>query len=289
MDAKTDFVSIKRSHASFWAMIILVPVALILVWLSQSGLIGTPLKRANLAYKNGEYTKAFELYEPLAESGNQRAQSMVGWFYDNGYGVPVDDVEAAKWYLLAFNQGDANAAENLAALKLAGSGVPQNLEEARALFGVAAATGLPGAQLAYGQMLMAGEGGPIDKTQGLLWVSRAAEQGIAMAQYTMGQFHLKDSHAYGAETTAVKFFEKAAMQGLTEAQIALGRIYEAGDGVRQSYVRAYLWYATAAKTGSREARAMRDRAYGLLTARQTGEASRRLELCEELGGEHCLH
>ena len=38
--------------------------------------------------------------------------SALGFMYDEGRGVPEDDLEAVKWYRLAAAQGDAGARRN---------------------------------------------------------------------------------------------------------------------------------------------------------------------------------
>ncbi len=46
--------------------------------------------------------------------------------YDLGQGVPRDDAEAARWYRLAADQGDAEAQKNLGLMYHLGQGVPQD-------------------------------------------------------------------------------------------------------------------------------------------------------------------
>jgi TPR repeat protein len=44
-----------------------------------------------------------------AEQGDASAQFNLGLMYDNGEGVPENDIEAVKWYRLAAQQGYAKA------------------------------------------------------------------------------------------------------------------------------------------------------------------------------------
>ena len=53
----------------------------------------------------GEYTTAMRLFRPLANQGNAAAQTNLGLMYGTGLGVPMDYVEAMKWYRLAADQG----------------------------------------------------------------------------------------------------------------------------------------------------------------------------------------
>ena len=53
------------------------------------------------AVKRGDYHAAHEIWLPLAERGDMRAQYNVGVLYDRGLGVPQNFAGAAKWYLAA--------------------------------------------------------------------------------------------------------------------------------------------------------------------------------------------
>ena len=44
------------------------------------------------AAQAGDFTTALKEWLPLAEQGDAEAQTMLGVMYDNGYGVPQDDV-----------------------------------------------------------------------------------------------------------------------------------------------------------------------------------------------------
>ena len=46
----------------------------------------------------GDYQKAFQLLEPLAEQGDARARDMLGSLYAGGKGVPEDDAKAVHWF-----------------------------------------------------------------------------------------------------------------------------------------------------------------------------------------------
>jgi TPR repeat protein len=59
--------------------------------------------------------------------------------YGEGRGVPQDYVEAARWYRLAAEQGDAQAQYNLGLAYARGEGVTQNVVDAHMWFNLAAA------------------------------------------------------------------------------------------------------------------------------------------------------
>ena len=107
----------------------------------------------------------FERTLKIAKTGDDAAQNNLGFMYDNGRGVPQDDVEAVKWYRMAAEQGLASGQNNLGFMYANGRGVPQDHVEAYAWLSVAAVGGdadaakyrdivkesLSGSQLAQGQ------------------------------------------------------------------------------------------------------------------------------------------
>jgi TPR repeat protein len=48
------------------------------------------------AYQAGDYQTAFKEWAPLAEQRETYSQYNLGLFYNNGEGVPQDNVEAVK-------------------------------------------------------------------------------------------------------------------------------------------------------------------------------------------------
>jgi hypothetical protein len=71
--------------------------ALLLLSMSMPVWAG-PFEEAIAAYNQHDYRSALQLLRPLAESGNVRAQALLGFMYEGGMGVLGDDIEAAKWY-----------------------------------------------------------------------------------------------------------------------------------------------------------------------------------------------
>ena len=61
--------------------------------------------------------------------------------YRDGQGLPQDHAEAAKWFRLAADQGNASAQNNLGVLYNNGQGVPQDFLTAHMWFNLGAANG----------------------------------------------------------------------------------------------------------------------------------------------------
>ena len=83
------------------------------------------------AAQRGDFATALQEWRPLAEQGDALAQANLGRMYQNGYGVPENDVEALKWYSLAKAQGNKRAAGLLNMVK--NKMTPAQIAKAQAL------------------------------------------------------------------------------------------------------------------------------------------------------------
>ena len=61
------------------------------------------------AFNRGDYATALKELRPLAAQGNAAAQALLGMMYEEGQGVPQDDVQAYVWLSLAAAQGNERA------------------------------------------------------------------------------------------------------------------------------------------------------------------------------------
>ena len=61
---------------------------------------------------SGQDVPDFEETRRLAEQGHARAQSNLGFMYDNGDGVPQNNLRAYVWFSVAAAQGHENARTN---------------------------------------------------------------------------------------------------------------------------------------------------------------------------------
>lgn len=82
------------------------------------------------AYQASDYEEAIAQWKPLAEHGNAQAAYNLGFMYEFGYGVAVNDDASFKWYLRAAQQGHAQAQRSVAWMYERGKGVPQDRAQA---------------------------------------------------------------------------------------------------------------------------------------------------------------
>ncbi len=91
---------------------------------------GQTLQDGKNAYKKKDYKKAFEIFKPLAEQGNEAAQNRLGFMYMNGHGVAQDSQEAFNWFRLSAEQGNSESQFYIGRLYESGDGVAQDSKEA---------------------------------------------------------------------------------------------------------------------------------------------------------------
>jgi TPR repeat protein len=137
----------------------------------------TELDRANAAFQAGRYEVAFDVYRRMATEGEMQAQTVLGWMYQLGRGVPRDLREAEKWYLAAAISGSSAAQFRLATmyrLSSRSSGALDWLQRA-------AVKAYPPAVFSLGVMYDRGEGVPIDKKKARAYFEEAAQKGHVFA------------------------------------------------------------------------------------------------------------
>ena len=116
-----------------------------------------------------------------AESGEAEAQSMMGIYYAEGFGVEQDYDQSFKWLSMAAEQGEPNAQNSLGALYKHGYGVEVDDEQAVHWYRSSALQGHAFGQKNLGTMYFRGRGVAQDSEQAYMWLSLAANQGLAQA------------------------------------------------------------------------------------------------------------
>ncbi len=190
--------------------------------------------------------EAARWYRMAAEQGEADAQNNLGLMYELGEGVPQDNGEAARWYRKAAEQGDVNAQFNLAFMYFNGYGVPQDYGAAARWYRKAAEQGDVDAQYNLALMYEDGSGVPQDYGAAARWYRMAAEQGDADAQYNLALLYDNGTGVRQDYGEAARWYHRAAEQGHARAQNNLGVMYERGEGVPRDPVQAHMWSNLAA-------------------------------------------
>ncbi len=129
------------------------------------------------AYQRDDYETALKEWRPLANHGDARAQTKLGYMYLEGLGVPQDYQEALRWYRLSSEQGDARGQTSLGAMYQFGLGVPQEYQEAVRWYRRAAEQGDASGQFNLSSMYGEGQGVPRNFVQAYMWMTLATARG----------------------------------------------------------------------------------------------------------------
>jgi TPR repeat protein len=78
-----------------------------------SGALAGPWEDGMVAYNRGDYVPAIQIFRPLAQKGNAKAQSVLGVMYRRGQGVARNSTHAFIWLSRAAARGDAKAKAEL--------------------------------------------------------------------------------------------------------------------------------------------------------------------------------
>jgi hypothetical protein len=143
------------------------------------------------AYKKGDYTTALQLFRPLADQGDARAELGLADMYELGQGTPKDEAQAVKWYRAAADKGNVIGQLGLGFMYAEGNGVSQDFPEAAKWYRLAADQGEPMAQFQLGHIYETGEGLPKDMTLAYMWFSMSATRGFKNAKKMRDELALR--------------------------------------------------------------------------------------------------
>ena len=218
------------------------------------------------AYVKKDYKIAYELWLPLAEQSNSKAQFFLGFMHDLGFGTPEDDKEAVKWYQLAAEQGDSRAQLFTGFIYDFGRGVAKDSQEAFKWYQLAAKGGYHEARTKIYDLAVK------NIPQALQVLIDDAEHGIAEAQFDLASIHANGQDVPQNYQEAFKWYQLAAKGGYLEArtkiydlaaksipqalevlvddaknsiakaQLILASMYANGQGVPQNYEEAMKLY-----------------------------------------------
>lgn len=188
-------------------------------------------KRLAEIYKNGilgvskNQKESFKWYLIAAERGDYDAAFYVALFYANGNGIEKNYVEAVKWYKIAADHGSSSAMNNLAVCYENGRGVEKDEEEAFSFYLKAAEAGSSVAANNVSICYQQGTGTKVNPQQALFWKEKAAEGGNTTAQGKLAEWYFK---GYGTSRNfekALFWFVKSKLDK-GEKSLCIGNLFE---------------------------------------------------------------
>jgi len=164
------------------------PVILLLAAAVAPGVgVAADVQKGLEAFNIGDYATSLAECQPAAEAGDALAQFCVGRLYANGFGVPMDDALALKWYGLAAEQGNAEAQFNLGVMTANGWGVPMDDVEAAKWYRLAAEQGFLQAQTSLAGACHSGRGVEQNVVEAYMWYAIAAGLGDMNAEFKLDE------------------------------------------------------------------------------------------------------
>lgn len=158
--------------------------------------------------------------KPLADKGDAAVQYKVGLLYFESRNL----FEAARYFKLAADQGNADAQFRLAALHCSGMGVPKNLDECMRLNRLAADAGVTKAEVYLATRYLMGDGIPQNHPEAVRLAGLAAAKGDSMGQFILGMCSELGAGVPQNKDEAVRLYKLSAGKGNTSAQKALQRL-----------------------------------------------------------------
>ncbi len=177
--------------------------------LAPAILLAADLQKGLDAYNEADYATSLAECQPLADEGNAEAQFCVGRLYANGFGVPMDDVLALKWYGLAAASGHAEAQFCLAVMHANGWGVPMNDVAAVNYYRLAAEQGFVQAQKSLAFLYDHGTGVEQSRVMAYMWYDVAAKRGDTTAELKAKELaeKLSQDELLSAQQSALKWLD----------------------------------------------------------------------------------
>ena len=189
-----------------------------------------------IAYSTEEYPLALQLLEALAKKNVPLAQLLIGRLFANGLGGPKDCDRAVTWLTRAAQNGNGEAAFDLASFSEQGRCVPHSTSQALTWYGVAAANDNTEAPNAIGEIYLGGADIAPDLPRAFFWFKRGVKLYDPMAYYHLGEMYAAGKGAPRDLIEAYKWFDLAA--GLFAFQLNRGT--EARDKIREKLMPAQV-------------------------------------------------
>jgi len=169
--------------------------------------------------------------------------------YENGFGVPQNQKQAASWFLEAARRGNAEAMFRLGLCYMHGAGVQHDSARGSRLIksAVRADHNNPELQYLLGTLYTTGAPGfERSPTQAFEWYLKATQRGYAKAQARVGLAFLDGIGVEKNQQLALEWMSKPVGQGSVDAALEMGRMYEEGIATEPDSGLAYECYSFAA-------------------------------------------
>jgi TPR repeat protein len=191
-----------------------------------------------------DYDIALQHYREAAKKGSSQAYFMLGYMYEQGYGIDKNANEAIDCYKIAAEKGSIEAGINLANLFL----YKRNHKEAVTWFEWAGEKGNKTALYNLASLYEKGMGVGRNVDKAISLYTKLAEQGEDDAKYLL--WLLLETKNF---SLARRYLEEAANNGHSASQFQLGYLYDVGKYLARNEKLAREWYTKSAENKNADA------------------------------------
>jgi TPR repeat protein len=207
----------------------------------------TGTNAAYIAFDQSQYLTALRIAQYHAERSDSAALTLMGRIYENGLGVPKNELMAAKLYRHAAQLGDTEGLFSFAVMLAAGRGIQKNPDGAAKLFEQAARTGHAEANYNLGLLFISGIGKPENPRRAAMHLRYAAERGVAAAQYDLAALYRTGHGVKPDAYLATLWLRRAADAGMPAAQYDYAVALLQGRGLNADRPRIMEYLMAAAR------------------------------------------
>ena len=197
------------------------------------------------ALQRGHYATAYRAWIDIAQAGNLRAKSNIGYLYEHGLGVSQNYTKAMEWYHEAADAGLSEAQHNLGMMY----------------------AGAKGTEESWGRAL--------------IWFKRAAEKNLVESLYMIGLSYYRGLGQIEDKSQAYQHFKLSAERGYADAQYMLSYMLLAAEGPSKNSdpYNAYVWATFGIEGGQTQAEEVRDLARMVLEKSELLDAENEVNAC----------
>ena len=210
--------------------------------------IAAELQAAQQALAAGDYPKAYARYSRHSAS-NPLAQFTLGLFHKNGWGRPVDEVAACRWFEKSAQKKIPAAQHYLGDCLVKGTHRAADSAAALGWYREAAAGGHLISLCSAADLYIKGQGVDKDVKQGLELCTQVAQANSPPAMLKLANYYREVTDVPQDLAAARYWYHQAAERHVHEAQYRLGVMLTEGQGGEPDANTALFWLETAAGEG----------------------------------------
>lgn len=227
-----------------------------------------------------------------ASQNDEDAQFLLGFCYDNAYGVSENKVMALKYYQDAADNGEPNAMAIMGEKYLKGDGVEQDFDKAHDYINAGILRDNPRSYYLGAEVMYYGLGVEADIDKAAKWYKVAAENGVVDAYVDLARFYINGLGGMKQdERLGFEWMKKAADEDDVNGLAGVASCYHYGQGVNKNTWSAIDYYKKAADKGDAfsQYNLYRIYRYGDGVPSNNSEALKYLRLAADQGDVDALH